>query len=270
MARVFITGSSDGLGFLAAEQLLADGHAVVVHARNTQRADELRARLPAALEVVVGDLSSVDEMRKVARDANRIGGFDAVIHNAGVLPLQRQITADGLSSVFAVNVLAPYVLTALMHVPARLVYLSSSMHQGASADLADCNWAQRQWSAEAAYSESKLLLTVLAFAVARCRPQVLCNAVDPGWVATKMGGPRATDDLHEGYRTQTWLAVSDDPAAQVSGKYFHHRQPHTPDARACDLHRQDELLALCQTLTGITLDGSGIDGATPDGENSGY
>src|SRR5580693_10765030 len=107
MARVLITGSSDGLGLMAGELLAHVGHAVTLHARNAQRAVDARRALPAAEQVVVGDLASIEEARQVAEQANALGLYDAVIHNAGVgyREPRRVETVDGLSQVFAVNVL---------------------------------------------------------------------------------------------------------------------------------------------------------------------
>jgi NAD(P)-dependent dehydrogenase (short-subunit alcohol dehydrogenase family) len=82
---------------------------------------------------------------------------------------------------------------------------------------------------------------------------VLSNAVEPGWVATRMGGAGAPDDLAQGPVTQAWLAVSDDRAATVSGGYFYHRQPRQPNPAARDTALQDELLAYCAGLTGTPL-----------------
>src|SRR5215470_6008969 len=126
MARIFVTGSSTGLGLMAAQLLIEQGHRVVLHGRNRARADEAMASAPGAEAVIVGDLSRVQEMRAVAEQANRLGRFDAVIHNAGVgyREARRVETADGIERVFAVNVLAPYLLTALIERPERLVYLS--------------------------------------------------------------------------------------------------------------------------------------------------
>jgi NAD(P)-dependent dehydrogenase (short-subunit alcohol dehydrogenase family) len=257
MARVFVTGSADGLGFLAGRSLVESGHEVVLHARNAARAEDTRRRLPSAHAVVTGDLASVAETRRLADAVNRLGRFDAVIHNAGVGyqgPLVR--TEDGLPRVFAVNVLSFYVLTALVERPKRLVYLSSGMHRGATARLDDVDWKRRPWRGTDAYSESKLYDVLLAFAVARLWPRVLSNAVDPGWVATKMGGPGAPDDLADGYRTQVWLAVGEDPEALVSGTYFYHRRPRSPDPAAHDESLQDGLLDVCRRHTGVTLDAS--------------
>jgi NAD(P)-dependent dehydrogenase (short-subunit alcohol dehydrogenase family) len=255
MARVFVTGSADGLGLLAARSLLESGHEVVLHARNPSRAEDTRRRLPAPTAVVVGDLASLEQTRGVAEQANRLGPFDAVIHNAAVgYQGPRVETEEGLPHVFQVNVLSFYVLTALVERPKRLVYLSSGMHRGADSNLEDVEWTKRRWRGAAAYAESKLCDVLLAFAVARRWPGVFSNAVDPGWVPTRMGGPSAPDDLEEGYRTQAWLAVSDDPAALVSGKYFHHQRPQAPDPATHDVGRQEKLLELCRRFSGVALD----------------
>ncbi|WNI19457.1 SDR family NAD(P)-dependent oxidoreductase [Actinacidiphila sp. ITFR-21] len=255
MARVLITGSSDGLGLMAAELLAADGHAVTLHARNERRAAEARASLPGAQAVVVGDLSGIAAMRDVAEQANALGPYDAVIHNVGIgyREPRRVETVDGLAHVFAVNVLAPYLLTALITPPRRLVYLSSGMHQGGDPDLRDPQWTQRRWNGSQAYSDSKLFDTVLAFAVARRWPAVASNAVEPGWVPTKMGGKGAPDDLSLAPVTQVWLAVGDDPQALGSGGYFYHRRARGTHWAAQSAEVQDELLDYCADLTGTRL-----------------
>jgi NAD(P)-dependent dehydrogenase (short-subunit alcohol dehydrogenase family) len=254
MARVFITGSADGLGFLAGRSLAETGHEVVLHARNASRAEDTRRRLPTAKAVLIGDLASLAQTRDLAEQANRLGPFDTVIHNAGVGYQEPRVqTEDGLPHVFAVNVLSFYVLTALVARPKRLVYLSSGMHRGAEVRLDDVGWTKRRWRGSAAYAESKLCDVLLAFAVARLWPSVFSNAVDPGWVATRMGGPGAPDDLDEGYGTQVWLATSDDKAALVSGKYFYHRRSTAPDSVARDTARQDELVEVCRHLSGVAL-----------------
>ena len=255
MARVFVTGSADGLGLMAGRSLLETGHEVVLHARNPGRAEDTRKRLPGAKAVVVGDLASLAQTRGVAEQANRLGPFDAVIHNAGVGYQEPRIqTEDGLPRVFEVNVLSFYVLTALVERPKRLVYLSSGMHLGADSSMDDVYWTKRRWRGASAYAESKLCDVLLAFAVARRWPTVFSNAVDPGWVPTRMGGPSAPDDLEEGYRTQVWLAVSDDPAALVSGRYFHHLRAREPDPATRDISRQEKLLEICRRLSGVAFE----------------
>jgi NAD(P)-dependent dehydrogenase (short-subunit alcohol dehydrogenase family) len=261
VARVFITGSSDGLGLMAGRLLARQGHAVVLHARNSSRAEDTRAALPPSelaqvAGVVTGDLAGLAGMRQVAEQANAAGPFDAVIHNAGVGHRDqphRVATEDGFSRVFAVNVLAPYLLTALIKRPQRLVYLSSGLHRDADAHLADAQWERRSWDGFGAYSDSKLLDVALTFAVARRWPDVRCNGVEPGWVPTKMGGPTAPDDLSLAPVTQAWLAVSDDTAATGTGGYFFHQQPQQVHPATRDIAFQDELLAYCADLSGTEL-----------------
>jgi NAD(P)-dependent dehydrogenase (short-subunit alcohol dehydrogenase family) len=152
-----------------------------------------------------------------------------------------------------VNTLAPYILTALIERPDRLVYLSSGMHRSGTGSLTDIDWTDRRWDGTQAYCESKLHVAALAAALAKRWPDVLCSAVDPGWVPTKMGGPGATDDLEKGHLTQTWLAVSDDPAAKVSGGYWHHRQQQKPASEVLDPHFQDRLIETLASMTGTVL-----------------
>jgi NAD(P)-dependent dehydrogenase (short-subunit alcohol dehydrogenase family) len=252
--RIFITGSTDGLGRGAASVLMGEGHDVVLHARTLQRAAALSDLAPDAAGVVIGDLSSAAETRALANQVNDMGRMDTVIHNAGVfLEPSRSTTAEGHPKTLAVNTLAPYLLTALIDRPDRLIYLSSGLHHPGAGSLQDIDWTRRQWNATRAYAESKLHVTALALTLARAWPEVLSNAVDPGWVPTKMGGPAATDDLELGYLTQTWLAVSNDTAATVSGGYWYHRQRREPASEARDPAFQDQLMDRLAALTGVAL-----------------
>ncbi len=255
MSRVLVTGSADGLGKLSAQQLVGEGHEVVLHARSEARGREAIDGVPGAAGVLTADLASIAQTRALAERANDSGRFDAVIHNAalGYQVSGRSETEDGLAAVFAVNVLAPYLLTALMTRPDRLIYMSSGMHTSGDPSLDDLQWRDRRWSGTQAYSDSKLLDLMLAFAVARRWPDVRSNAVTPGWVATKMGGRGAPDDLALGADTQAWLAVSDEPAAQVTGRYLYHRAERPGDPAASDPSLQDGLLAACEALTGVAL-----------------
>jgi NAD(P)-dependent dehydrogenase (short-subunit alcohol dehydrogenase family) len=238
MARVFITGSADGLGRAAAQTLLNDGHEVVVHARNRDRLTAVRDLLDRGAAAVVGDLSDLEETRGVAGQVNRLGRMDAVIHNAGV--------STG-PHVLPVNIVAPYLLTALIHRPQRLVYLASGMHRGGRASLTGIDWSGHRTTGS--YSDSKLFVTTLTVAVARRWADVVSNAVDPGWVPTKMGGPGAPDDLRLGHLTQEWLATSEEPEARTSGGYWYHQRRTEPHPAVRDRRFQDQLL---EDLAGFT------------------
>lgn len=253
MSRVFVTGSTTGLGAAAATQLLDDGHEVVLHARNPERAADVDDLARQAAGVVVGDFSSIDETGSIADQANAIGGVDAVIHNAAIYVDARLVrTADGHARTLAVNVLAPYLLTASLEGPTRHVYMSSGMHRQGDTSLRDIDWTTRPWNGTQAYCDSKLYVAALAFAVARQSSGVGAHAVDPGWVATRMGGPGAPDDLELGHRTQAWLAVTDDPSARDTG-YWYHQVRQSPAAAARDENFQHALLDELGQLTGVQL-----------------
>ena len=255
MARVFITGSSDGLGLLATRLLIEQGHEVVVHGRNDDRSRDALKAASGARGAVTGDLSTIAGARTVADQVNKLGHFDAVIHNAGIGYREGRVEMEpGVPSVFAVNVLAPYILTALIKKPDRLVYVSSGTHHGVRPRMDDLLWTRRAWSGFSAYAESKLCDVLLAFAVARRWENVKSNALEPGWVATKMGGPSAPDDLHQGCVTQAWLATSEDKLARSTGGYFYHQRPRAPNPIASDVRIQEELLAECHRISGVLLD----------------
>ena len=254
MSRVFISGSSTGLGLMAAELLTQQGHRVVLHARNAARAEDARLALPRAEAVVEGDLDTIAGAKAVAERVNKLGRFDAVMHNAAVgYRESHNLTKDGLPHVFAINTLSAYILTALIERPKRLIYLSSGMHHHVDANLDDILWQTRRWDGSAAYAESKLHDAMLAFAVARRWPDVSSNSLEPGWVPTKMGGPSASDDMEQAHLTQAWLASAEDPKSQVTGKYFYHLGRMEPNPQAHDPVLQDRLIAICAEISGVTL-----------------
>ncbi|OCX54860.1 daunorubicin C-13 ketoreductase [Mucilaginibacter sp. PPCGB 2223] len=234
MAKILITGSTDGLGQLAARQLVREGHEVVLHARSEARGQQALQQVTGASAVLIADLSDIAETKVLAEKANALGTFDVVIHNAGVYRANTQ-------QLLHVNILAPYLLTALMHRPKRLIYLSSGMHLS----------GRPEWTNSPSYSDTKLHILMLAKALARKWPEVHANVVDPGWVPTKMGGAGAPDDLEQGYQTQVWLATSNEPSALVSGQYFHHQKTARYNRAADDVVLQDALLAQCAKLTGV-------------------
>jgi NAD(P)-dependent dehydrogenase (short-subunit alcohol dehydrogenase family) len=254
MSRIFISGSSAGLGLMAGKLLVQQRHQVVLHARNRARAADTRLAVPRAEAVVEGDLGTIEGAKAVAQRVSQLGRFDAVIHNAAVGYRESHIlTKDGLPHVFAINTLSAYILTALIESPKRLVFLSSGMHHHVDANLEDILWRKRRWDGSTAYAESKLHDAMLAFAVARYWPDVSSNSLEPGWVPTRMGGPGAPDDMEQAHLTQAWLAAGDDPKSQVSGKYFYHMGRMEPNPQAHDPALQDRLIAICAEISGVTL-----------------
>jgi NAD(P)-dependent dehydrogenase (short-subunit alcohol dehydrogenase family) len=141
----------------------------------------------------------------------------------------------------------------MMNRPSRLIYLSSGMHRMVQANLDDITWENRTWAGSTAYAESKLYDVLLAFAIARRCRDVFSNALEPGWVATRMGGSGAPDDIDQAHLTQAWLAASNEPAALVTGHYFYHMHPRQPNPQAYDTTLQDGLVGACERLSGVKL-----------------
>ncbi|GAB7346264.1 hypothetical protein MBLNU457_4990t1 [Dothideomycetes sp. NU457] len=249
MARIFVTGSSDGIGLIAARTLIADGHKVVLHARNDQRAAQAKEKAPGAEGVLVSDISTVAGMKHLAEEANKTGRFDTVIHNAGTgYTNGYQKTEDGVDKTFAINSLAPYVLTCLMQRPKTLVYTSSGLHSGGDGSLNDVGWSKKRWNGFQAYSDSKLHDVILAFAVARHWKDVQSNAIDPGWVKTKMGGAGAPGTAEAGADTLSWLGAGN---ASESGKLYKSRKPIRAHEAAADTNKQEQFLKICEQISGV-------------------
>jgi NAD(P)-dependent dehydrogenase (short-subunit alcohol dehydrogenase family) len=254
MARVWVTGSGSGIGAATAQALVGQGHEVLLHARRPDPsiAGTMKS-LRGAIGLVSGDLESMAEIRALAEAATGYAPFDAIIHNAGVLERggQRPTTVDGLERTFAVNVIAPYLLTALVPLPGRLVYLSSQLHQSGRPDFDDLHWEHRRYQGNQAYCDSKLAVTAIAFAVAARQPQLLANAVDPCWVRSRMGGRSAPVSLADGAKTPVRLAV--DRSVRVSGRYFTGGQEHPAHPSAGNTEFQQAVLDACEMITGRTL-----------------
>jgi NAD(P)-dependent dehydrogenase (short-subunit alcohol dehydrogenase family) len=257
MARILITGSADGIGAAVAQRLVANGHKVVLHARNETRAKDATAACPGAETVVTGDLSSIAEAKALADDVNKLGAFDCIIHNAGLYRGPYRKTTDGIPALAAVNTIAPYVLTCLINRPKRLVFLSSDMHRSGDPKLEDILWTQRgeqSWDESAAYCTSKLHNILFAKAFARRWPDVKSNALDPGWVPTKMGGSSATGRMEDAVQTYVMLAEGEEADAQKSGQYFQPgKRIGTPLSATEDEKAQDAILTICADFTGVKL-----------------
>ena len=241
MSRIFITGSADGLGRLAAQTLMTNGHELVVHARSEERASALAPLIAQGATLVLGDLSDREQVEQLGRSFADVEPFDAVVHNAGVWSGR---------AVMPVNIIAPYLLTALMPLPRRLVYMSSASHYGGHPATDGVDWRGRR---SGSYADSKLFVTTLMAAMARTHPALPANAVDPGWVPTRMGGAAASDDLDLGHQTQEWLATSGERDALTTGGYWYHGHRREPHGAVNDRRFQDHLLRTLEKETGVPL-----------------
>ncbi|KAF9884552.1 hypothetical protein FE257_001497 [Aspergillus nanangensis] len=253
MARIFITGSSDGIG-LATARILADrGHAVVLHARNSDRAASAHKAVPKAEAVLVADLRSITATKKLAEDANALGNrpFDTIIHNAGIgygATSSREITADNISAVFAVNTLAPYILTCLIHKPtSRLLYMSSDSHYGGDETLRNVTMSH-------SYSDSKLHDVMLAnFFSRRWGKSIRVVSMHPGWVRTKMGGMMAPGGVDEPSQALADWAVGQGSLADLkSGAFFTTQGQESAHAGANNVKKQEELIDICKEVSGVS------------------
>lgn len=255
MSRIFITGSTRGIGAKTARQLIDLGHEVVVHARNHARAEEAKAQFPDAYGTVVGELDSLISTSAMSAMANTLGPYDVIIHNAGTGGgvAERVQTAEGFERIFHTNVIAPYLLTSQMELPGRMIFLTSSIAANGKWSPDDLQWDNRPWKGMQAYSDSKLHDLMLALEIAARYPHVISNAVDPGWIKTEMGGPNAPDSVELGAETQVWLASSDDEDALVSGRYLKRRQALEPNPVALDSGVRADLVDELARLSGFQL-----------------
>ncbi len=246
MASICITGSTDGIGLAAARQLLAGGHQVVVHARSAERGEPVVAELARAGDVrlAVGDLADLDQVRTLAE---AVGEVDVLVHNAGVWPPDgAPASAQGHELTFAVNVLAPHLLTALLagRVRQRLVFLGSGMVGSGRVDPRRLGAAEDRWQA---YADSKAVDVALALGWARRLPDLRVGAVDPGWVKTKLASPGAPGDVRTGgERVAVAAADPDWPGGYTAGT-----RPARLPAELTSTRLQDELLAALDDLAGL-------------------
>ncbi|KAK3069878.1 hypothetical protein LTR53_011440 [Teratosphaeriaceae sp. CCFEE 6253] len=255
MARILITGSSDGIGQAAAQLLASQGHKVTLHARNDDRAAQAHKAVPRAEGVLIGDISTIAGSKALAEKADAAGPWDAVVHNAGLGPSNPGFTtSDGFASTFAVNSLAPYILTCLMHKPKRLLYLSSGLHNGGDDSLKDVTWSKRPLESFQAYNDSKLHDILLANVIARRWPDVQSCSLDPGWVQTKMGGGGAPGTTEAPAKAIADFASGERKlSGEGTGEYLGVGGPKSPKGSALDKGKQDDFVKICEELSGVKL-----------------
>lgn len=249
MARIIVTGSADGIGALAAKQLTSRGHEVYLHARSASRAKDAMQNCPKAQKCFVADLSSLSEAKKFAEEINGLGSVDCIVHNAGVMHgVSGKKAAEGdYGLLFATNTLAPYVLTSLVAGRSkRYVFLGSQLHSSGDGSLKNLS--------QCGYGDSKLHDIMLAFAFSRhlqAQGVEESNALDPGWVPTKMGGSGAPGDINKSVDTYVKLAEGVGATGEYWGPGAHRGQRY--QAAAGDVDKQQKLLDELKQISGVDL-----------------
>ena len=265
MKTILVTGSTDGIGRATARVLAERGCAVIVHGRNQQRAGAAAREVATAtgnqqVTAVAADFASLAQVRELAEQIRaNYPRLDVVINNAGIAVRRRQRSADGYESTFAVNHLAPFLLTNLLldllrdSAPARIVNVSSGAHSNGQIDFDDLQMEHR-FDGWAAYSNSKLANALFTCELARRldAQQVTANFLHPGVIDTKLlhvnfggGSP-----VEVGAQTPVHLALADEVAG-VTGAYFVNRRRSRASAAADDRRLAAELWRVSASLTGL-------------------
>ncbi len=249
MTTYCITGSTDGIGRATAARLLDAGHRVLVHARSAERGRPVVDQLSGDVDLVTGDLASLAQVRELAEQIAGLGPVDVLVHNAGVWVRgdTPRRSVDGFETTFAVNVLAPHVLTALLsdQVTHRLLWLGSGTAGSGRPDPDDPGAAT---DARRAYADSKAADVALAGAWGRRRPEIASAALDPGWVQTKLASPGAPGQVDSSANSLAFLATDADLSR---GLYWKGRSPITVPSHVREPAWQDRLAATCDRLAGL-------------------
>lgn len=274
---ILITGATGGIGFIAARSLAGMGATVAIvgrdAARTEARAQEIRRTTGNyRVTALIADLSEMAQVRELAEQVRRTyPRLDVLLNNAGALFMSRNITREGFERTFALNHLAPFLLTNLLlgalksNAPARIVTVASVAHIGAHVDFGDVNRAARAYHAMGAYSDSKLANIMFTYALARRLEGtgVTANCLHPGFVATgfaKNNGGMSRIGMsllrpfaispERGAQTSVYLASSP-KVAGVSGKYFANKRPVQSSSVSYDVAAQERLWALSEQMTGL-------------------
>ncbi len=256
MTTICLTGSTDGIGLVAARTLLEQGHRVLVHARSEERGRPVVDGLTGDVDLVVGDLSSLTAVRALA-ERLRAEPLDVLAHNAGVWVRggTPAVTEDGFETTFGVNVLAPHLLTALLagHVRERLVWLGSGMAGSGRLKPTALGGSREP---RQAYADSKAADVVLAIGWGR-RLGLPSAAVDPGWVRTKLASAGAPGDVADGADTVAWCCTE---APLGDAPYWKDRAPIPVPGRLRDQGLQDAVLEACDRFAGLSADDAPAEG----------
>ncbi|HXM58019.1 MAG TPA: SDR family oxidoreductase [Candidatus Dormibacteraeota bacterium] len=272
-----VTGATAGIGLVTAEGLARTGAHVILGARTRERGEAARERIARAtgsdrLELVVADLAVQAEVRRMAEDVARAHDrLDVLVNNAGGIRSRREETPDGIEWTWAVNHLAPFLLTNLLtnllkaSAPARVVTVSSDAHSGARLDLDDPQFTRRRYATLAVYGQSKLANILFTAELAR-RLQgtgVTANCLHPGFVGSEFGSKAGGAfgwawplvklfalSPERGARTSIYLATSPE-VADVTGRYFVRSRPATPSRQAQDADLARRLWEVSERMTGL-------------------
>jgi len=272
---VLVTGGTGGIGRATALGLAGMGAHLAIAGRDRGRAEaaarEIRAVTGGQVEVFVADLSAQAEVRRLAGEVLQcLSRIDVLVNNAGGYWNTRHLTADGLERTFAVNHLAPFLLTGLLldrlkhSAPARVVTVSSNAHATGLIDFSDLQ-GERSYSGARAYSQSKLANVLFTYELARRQPAtcVTVNALHPGVVRTAFGAedPSGIQRLFipvmrpfmkspaRGAATSVHVASAPD-LEQVTGGYFAAGRPRSSAARSYDEAAAARLWQVSAHLTG--------------------
>lgn len=274
---ILVTGGTSGIGYIAARTLAGMGATVAIVGHHAARAQDAATRIQretgaANTQALVADLSSLEQVRSLAEQVQqRYSRLDVLLNNAGGVFMGRQTTEDGYERTFAINHLAPFLLTNLLldrlkaDAPARIITVSSMAHQGQRIHLDDLDQTRRGYSAWRAYGESKLANILFTYALSRrlAGSNVTANTLHPGFVATnfaKNNGPLWQVFMtlarpfaispERGAQTSIYLASSPE-VASVSGRYFIQRKPAQSSSASMDVDAQEGLWRLSEQMTGL-------------------
>ena len=269
-----VTGATRGIGRATAEALAKMGAQVLIHGRDSASVGAVCREMVRYGQVtgVVGDLSSLAAVRRLAKDvAAQHPRLDVLVNNAGTGSLRRETTADGFERQFAVNHLAPFLLTNLLlerlkaSSAARVVTVSSMAHRSGKLDFDDLNWERRKYSGLQAYSASKLANILFTIELARrlSGSRVTANCLHPGVVATNIfstmgfGGRLLTVLFRpfmlspaKGALTSVYLASSPE-VANVTGKFFDKCREAATAPAAQDADAARRLWEISERLAGL-------------------
>lgn len=235
MRNILITGSTDGIGRQTVVDLALLGHSVIIHGRTDEKcltaAENIRelSNNPN-VKFVSGDFSSLSQVRQLADKIKiQFNKIDVLINNAGIYKNEKVLTEDGFETTFAVNHLAPYLLTNLLynHINdgGRIINVSSLAHFRAVLDWNNLN-AEKYFDHYRAYALSKLANIFFTYYLAEKLENITVNALHPGVINTKLlkiGFNITGASLKEGSKTSIFLAVSDEVEG-ITGKYFSNSQ----------------------------------------------